>query len=420
MESDDPPTALEGRLVDAAMRARPGLQPTAYGIVASRIADNLAILANRTDYSVCEYGKRMTSSFGLHYLGLDPEDGYAAAAYAPNAFISGIKREAAYALAFKIGSVLLAAALPIVSPQVIPQGSRVLVDLQQWVDLVLCELVADWFGFPADASVMRKGGSALASTGVPCCPDDFRMVSGYVFGPQPTDVLSAFAQRRGRLVATAAAALTRTRASDPKKDSNVLIDHLLITKYMRGDEDAIARAWVGAVNGFTVPTGEGALLILMAWLQSQDFWRLQQEYRAAPPGSLDFLRDGPPPGFLIGAAIRTMQQCPVPFVLHRRVKESQDISPGVRATPDTPVVLDLTSAGAEALESGSLDPAVLFGGTYKADKGARDPLHACPGQEMAWGVIMGLAAALFEQKNIMTEGLPVVSIDKPSSPPSPR
>jgi hypothetical protein len=186
---------------------------------------------------------------------------------------------------------------------------------------------------------------------------------------------------------------------------------LLLERFMGGDEDAIARAWLGAVNGFTVPTGENFTLIMYSWLQSRVFWRLQQEYRAVPTGSLDFLRGGPPPGFLFRETLRTMQESPVPFLLHRRVREAHDVSPGVRATPATPVVINLTSAAAEALDDGSLDPAVLFGGAYKSNKGPRDPVHACPGQEMAWGVMMGLAAAVFEQKNVMSEGLLAVSVD---------
>jgi predicted acylesterase/phospholipase RssA/deferrochelatase/peroxidase EfeB len=416
MESDDPATAAEDRLVDAALRARPGFQPTPYGVLVSRIEDNLAVLANRTDYSVCEYGKRMSSSYGMHYLGRDPEDGHDAVARSPNAIISEITRETAYGAALDVGLALFAAA-PAIVPQLGP-GARVLVDLQQWSDLALCELVDLWFGFPDD-NVMRKGGAAQASP-LPCCPDDFRMVSNYIFGPQPTDVLSAFAQRRGRLVASAAAAFVAARSADPNR--NTLMDRLLRERYMNGDEDAIASAWVGAVNGFTVPVGYNFALILADWLQSQELWRLQQKYRALPASSLDFIHGGPPPGFLFASVIWTMQRCPVPFLLHRRVKEPREVSPGVRATPETPVVLNLTSAGAEALENNDLDPAVFFGGAYKAEKGPEDPVHACPGQEMAWGVIMGLAAALFKQNNIMSEGLVSVSMDRPSSgsPPSPQ
>ena len=38
-------------------------------------------------------------------------------------------------------------------------------------------------------------------------------------------------------------------------------------------------------------------------------------------------------------------------------------------------------------------------------------MHACPGKEMALGVIMGLAAAVLERSNVVVEGLLVVSFD---------
>jgi hypothetical protein len=190
-----------------------------------------------------------------------------------------------------------------------------------------------------------------------------------------------------------------------------LIDALLSEKYMGGDEDAVARAWIGAVNGFAVPTSENFELAMMAWLGAQgSFWRLQQAFVGNKTGSLAFLHEDKG-GFLACALVTTMQHVPVPFVLHRRVKKNREVSPGVMATPETPVVLSLMSAGNELLERESPDSSVLFGGVYKAKKGADAPVHACPGKEMALGVIMGLAAAVFERKNVVSEGPLVVSFD---------
>ena len=196
----------------------------------NRQGHTLAVLENRTDYSVCEYRKRMSSSIGLHYLGLDPEDGYDKEARLPNAFISAITRVVAYNAAFQAGCAAFKRARPL-SPRLPPDDKRILMDLQQWADLVVCELVKTWFGFPDD-TVMRKGGAAEASPDLPCCPDDFRVASLYIFGPQPTDVLSAFAQRRGRLVESAARAFAHARSETPPGDRNndVLIDRLLNEK----------------------------------------------------------------------------------------------------------------------------------------------------------------------------------------------
>ena len=173
----------------------------------------------------------------------------------------------------------------------------------------------------------------------------------------------------------------------------------------------IARTWAGSVNGFTVPTGENFYLIMSSWLQSQEFWRLQQLYRASP-GSLAFLLDGPPPGFLLqqgdsdhAAVPRTLSTAPAREGGARREPWGKGDTGHPRG--HQPDVSGRRGSGKLAVST----TAVLFGGAYKANKGSGDALHACPGKEMAWGVIMGLAAAVFEQNNIMSEGLLSVSMD---------
>jgi predicted acylesterase/phospholipase RssA len=415
VEEENEDVNRKAAAIFAVLRTRAGFYPSAYGLLATREKDNQAILANHPEFSVREYGERMKRSFGLLYLGQDAESGHDEAAAQPNAFIAAITREAGYEAALAVGREALKRGLPI-EQKPVPEG-RVLVDLGQWADFVLCRLVAEWFGFPEEG--MRQGGTAMMSGTLPCCPEDFRIVSEYVFGPQPTDAVAQFAQMRGALVAEAAATFTKTRkaalslgGASAKGPTPRLIDELLRTGYMKGNEDAIARAWIGAVNGFTVPTSENFQVSMLAWLGPQGpFWRLQQAYRALDKADRSFLdeRQG---GFLACALVSTMQGAPIPYVLHRRVKADTDLSPGVKATPSTPVVLSLMSAGNELLEAQSPDSSVLFGGAYKAQKGPGDPLHACPGKEMALGVLMGLAAAVFERNNLVSEGMLAVSFDR--------
>ena len=142
-------------------------------------------------------------------LGQDPGDGYEASAPAPNEFIAGIPRADAYQAALAAGRAALARAPEVDQPGT-PLESRRIVDLGQWADLVFCELVDLWFGFP-DPTVMRMGGTAAMSGPLPCCPDDFRVVSGYVFQAQPTVAQSQAAVARGALIASAGAAFTKAR-----------------------------------------------------------------------------------------------------------------------------------------------------------------------------------------------------------------
>jgi Dyp-type peroxidase family len=412
IEEVDETTQEAAGAVFTALRAKSGFEPTPYGILLSREKESLALFADR-DYSVCEYGKRMTRSFGLLILGQDPGNGYEASSPAPNAFVSNITRAKAYEVALEVGRKVLQGALRVVQPGT-PAKSRRIADLGVWADRAFCEIVEQCFGFP-DETVMRKGGTAEMSGPLPCCPDDFRAVSGYIFEAQPTDAQVQAALGRGALIAGAGAAFAKARREALDKGEppqRTLMDALLHDRYMDGDLDATSRAWIGAVNGFTVPTGESFERIVGTWLETGDFWRLQEAYGALPDkASLDFLEQNKTAGFLAKAVIETFQMAPVPFALHRRVKANRVLRPGVVATPDTAVVVLTTSVGQELLDAQKLDYAALFGGEFDLAKPPGAAVHACPGREMALGVIMGLAAAVFERTNVVWEGLLGVSFD---------
>ncbi len=411
IEEQDETTQEKAEAVFAALRAQPGFEPTPYGILISREQESLALFADR-DYSVCEYGKRMTASYGLLTLGQDPGNGYEAAAPAPNQFIAGIPRSAAYQAALAAGRAVLAQAPEVAQPGTPPKRRRI-VNLMPWADLVLCELVDLWFGFP-DPSVMRMGGTAAMSGPLPCCPDDFRVVSGYIFQAQPTVAQSQAAVARGALIAAAGAAFTTARKTALRGGAlpnPTLIDTLLSAGYMGGDDDATSRAWIGAVSGFTVPTGGSFARCIGDWLAAGVFWRIQEAYVGLQnKASLDFLYEDKG-GFLAAAVIEAFQTAPVPFALHRRVKANREVSPGIVATPDTAVVVLTTSVGNELHARPSLDTAALFGGVFHPGKPLGAAVHACPGREMALGVIMGLAAAVFERTNVVSEGSLSVSFD---------
>ena len=147
------------------------------------------------------------------------------------------------------------------------------------------------------------------------------------------------------------------------------------------------------------------------WLAEGVFWRIQEAYVGLQDkASLDFLYEDKG-GFLAAAVIEAFQTAPVPFALHRRVKANREVSPGIVATPDTAVVVLTTSVGNELHARPSLDTAALFGGVFHPGKPLGAAVHACPGREMALGVIMGLAAAVFERTNVVSEGSLSVSFD---------
>ena len=209
------------------------------------------------DYSVCEYGKRMTRSYGLLTLGQDPGNGYEASAPMPNNFIYGITRAVAYETALAVGLQVLAQA-PLVDQPGPSSTRRRIVDLVAWSDLVLCELVEHWFGFP-DPSVMQEGGHrrdvgppSVLSGRLP------RRVRLHLRGAAHGRAIASRGGAWGSSSRSAGAAFTNARRAALRNGAPpnpTLIDTLLSGGYMEGDEDATSRAWIGAVSGFTRADG---------------------------------------------------------------------------------------------------------------------------------------------------------------------
>src|ERR1019366_7667777 len=71
-----PANFLNASAVWAAVRARPGFKETPYGLLVGREEDVVNVLKKASNYSVSEYGRRMSNSFGLLYLGQDPGHDY--------------------------------------------------------------------------------------------------------------------------------------------------------------------------------------------------------------------------------------------------------------------------------------------------------------------------------------------------------
>lgn len=94
--------------------------------------------------------------------------------------------------------------------------------------------------------------------------------------------------------------------------------------------------------------------------------------------------------------VRTLQNDPFPYVLHRTAVRdttlgSEQVKAGER------VVLGIASATRE--QPGGSE--VLFGGDYDEQD---PPTHACPGRKMAFGTILGIASALLRAGELRPEG----------------
>ena len=154
-----------------------------------------------------------------------------------------------------------------------------------------------------------------------------------------------------------------------------------------GLEADFSAVLLGALLGY-MPTVQGNFLFSTRdWLRERDFWRVQNEYLACR-------RQGMPVQAAAFEAIapaleRTMARRPIPAMIHRRA--TRDLTLGDLAVRrGEMIVVGLVSAAAES-DFSDLSPA--FGGNYEDDP---KPTHACPGQKLGMGTLLGMIAALFE------------------------
>ena len=101
-----------------------------------------------------------------------------------------------------------------------------------------------------------------------------------------------------------------------------------------------------------------------------------------------------------------MVQQPVPDLLHRVAIQPTELG-GLRIEPGTRVAVSLAAAASQGA-----DPAFLFGGDYAAER--RHPperrlVHACPGKEMAIGVLLGATVAILNRTHLRRESILMLS-----------
>jgi hypothetical protein len=89
--------------------------------------------------------------------------------------------------------------------------------------------------------------------------------------------------------------------------------------------------------------------------------------------------------------IRAMVGLSVPDLLHRKVVTDTLVG-GVQLHAGTSVVISLSSAAEERPY-----PRLLFGEPRAA---AGQAIHACPGQQMAFGVMLGMIVGVLVQNNL--------------------
>ncbi len=265
------------------------------------------------------------------------------------------------------------------------------IKLKSFVSDVLAQLSIQWFVIP-NGKTRQIGGIPWE---IPYCMDDFKMVASNIFSPNPTGFVKNQGEKRGKRLHDA----LKKYAENVTLDNDTPNDTLFAKLYRKDAEPAdIARIVSGAVMGFVAPTTASFLSVMNTWIGTKDLWRYQQALVQQQETSNDashtrarkVLKDG---------LVRAMQERPGPSLLHRTVVKNVKLG-GEKIRPGERVVLGLVSATLQQLESSLQDDKektrVLFGGNY-GDEASAATAHACPGQNMAFGVLLGIVSMLLER-----------------------
>ncbi len=373
----------------------------AYGRPIGDLAGVLAALRDceAKHYSVTGYGQRMEATVGLNHLGIDHKAAPGSVAVAVNGEIEKITEKQAFLAASGVVQQLLAA-LPAL-PSLVPDApERRAIDLVDYSNRVLAELCRHWVGLPDLASpgheqYLKAGGHKPGkSDGVPRCPGNIASSSRYIFRPYPRDELRAEAVHQGRPVLKAIEDwLASNSARGPLTQA--------IQKGMPANaaKDELARVVSGVLLGFP-PTVHGNFLrTAETWVESKEFWQLQQTLLLAAGGQ--GITHHHAEVALRGPLLKAMRARPVPEVLWRSPVDSKG---NISHEDKDRVLLGMASA----LTDPAAPDELIFG---RDDRdGKESTVHGCPGMQMGLGVLLAMWAGLMQAGTLHATGSPVLLI----------
>lgn len=326
------------------------------------------------NYSVKGYAERSSHAFGEFFLGLDDGPEYRAQAGPINEAIMKFSM----ADGFRAG---VAATL-----KTLPDMKASPPDAQELTDGMLAEVCKPLFGLP-DGKHIISSGDKLHIFGPGRCPADFAPLSGYIFLPDPGLVskimLTVMGRHAGKLL---------------KEDTLEFVKKLRETKLPPGapflrvlfettdvdDDDLFARTLVGVMMGL-LPTIEGNMIQAITSMRGDGSYdMLAAKIRALPepldPDTVASLLKEP-----VFAAI---QVGPMPPAVWRTAVKDHHIG-SVEVKAGDMVSIEIKSATNAELKQGKCSVLPVFGGDRSASP---HPTHACPGYELAVGIMLGSIA----------------------------
>jgi Dyp-type peroxidase family len=399
---EDPGARRKGlpQMLWAAVRATPGgVMRTPYGVLvgaADRVAEVFADRDRR--YTVAGYQARMEASFGPIYLGMDVGEAYEREAREVNHAIMAISAPAA----FDAAQSAMTHVLQTLRPAPTALKDETVVDVRDIVDALLAELSRRWFGLPDGRHVQEGGWHWHAAP--PRCPGHFHTPSRYLFQPHPGAEATAVGQAHGQQLRHSVRDFVAEHWQQPAALGTLgAAVHAALHGHRAepaAAQDLVARTLIGVMMGF-LPTVDGNLRgLLFDALDDASFWDWRRRLAASPattgPDS------GPDAAWARADAVlrqplaRALQRRPVPDIVWRTVVQAHTLGE-VQLQPGEVVAVGIGSALHQRQLEDDISLSALFGGDRREPGQASVPLHACPGQAMALGVMTGALASLMAE-----------------------
>jgi len=369
-----------------AQRVNPegGVARTAEGVVVTSKELYLQVLLNADDlYTNAGYQKRMEQSFGPIYLGMDWGPEYEKQSTPANAAVGKVTRKDAFEVTLKEAR----AALPGVPA---PGG---FVDILALADIVLAKVCSHYFDIP-DGVHVKAGGFSLSNLLPPgVCPADYTFPSAYIFHPDPDAFLSFIGQRTGQILRQSVGNYVAEKRAAGQIPSAQLTRALFEQFPDPRDNDPLARTIIGVMTG-ALPTINGNLVAAVkAWQRTATLTVLSAQLKANKEAD-DFIRAHE----VVELPLRqAMLMQPTPDFIWRTSKKDHVLGTKdpVQVKAGDKIYLSIVQATQSELRAGSDDVCPIFGGDRSKSP---HPMHACPGFEMGFGILLGIVYAVVEHQ----------------------
>lgn len=387
---------------------RNGAMKTPYGVLVGDdrlmqkvLTDDQTFVVDGISHGLNDsYLHRMGKSIGQIYLGLDDGPAYQAQSTPANAAIGGVGLFDAFCAARTATEVAIAQIRR-------NAGLHCPLPIQGVVDQVLAALCVLWFDVPDDNLIKRGGQPRSAADMNLYCPFHFTAPSRYFFLPNPERYLAGAGEKIGAGLTRAVEAIVKGWQASGHPPAGALSGALY---QAIDDSNELARTLVGVMMGFLPTTLGNILFIFRHWIESALLWRIQDRYlellkaeagTARPPANVNAQSFNA----LLREVLSAMQEDPAPEMIWRMAVKEATLASEKIAAGDK-VVLSSYSAICSARQiNGMPNVYPAFGGDRLAS--APRPVHACPGYQMAMGVLTGICAGVLEVGTLRPTAVPL-------------